>query len=122
MKTMLLAALVLSIAAPVINLPTAQAQSASPAPVQGISGLSKGLPVLSSDGARVGEVAHLYGRTAYGPNDTFFVLAPLQLLRRIYGREAFIENGQVKLRMTAAQFRARNQNPPDWVNGVPPRR
>lgn len=123
MKAALIGALSLALAGP------AFAQVAMPQPRppqaragQGISGLSDGMPVVSSDGVRVAEVAHLYRRTAYGPNDTFFTLAPMQLLRRIYGREAFVEGGQVKLRMTAAQFRARNQNPPDWINGAPPQR
>lgn len=127
MKAALIGALSLALAGPAfaqVAQPQPQPQprpSPAPAAAPGISGLSDGMPVVSSDGVRVAEVAHLYRRTAYGPNDTFFTLAPMQLLRRIYGREAFIEGGQVKLRMTAAQFRARNQNPPDWINGMPPR-
>lgn len=124
MKAALIGALSLALAGPALAQEAAPQSrpSQAPAAAQGISGLSNGMPVVSSDGVRVAQVAHLYRRTAYGPNDTFFTLAPMQLLRRIYGREAYIEGDQVKLRMTAAQFRARNQNPPDWINGVPPAR
>lgn len=125
MKAALIGVLSLAIVGPAFAQ-TAPAPSSAPAPAstadQGISGLSDGMPVVSSDGVQVAEVAHLYRRTSYGPNDTFFTLAPLQLLRRIYGREAYVEDGRVRLRMTAAQFRARSQNPPDWINGSPPQR
>ena len=132
MKSLIIGALVLTFAIPALaqSNPTPStsaasqtaAQSTAASAAQGISGLAEGMAVISSDGVRVAEIAHLYGRTAYGANDTFFTLAPLQLLRRIYGKEAFVEGGQVKLRMTAAQYRARSQNPPDWINGMPPRR
>lgn len=127
MKSLIIGALALAVAAPALaqtnpTRPAATAPTATPAPAQGISGLAQGMAVVSSDGVRVAEIAHLYGKTAYGPEETFFTLAPMQLLRRIYGKEAFVEGGQVKLRMTAAQYRARNQNPPDWINGMPPRR
>jgi hypothetical protein len=125
MKAALIGALSLAIAGPAFaQTATSQPSAPPPAPAagQGISGLSDGMPVVSSDGARVAEVRHLYRRTSYGPNETFFTLAPLQVLRRIYGREAFVQDGQVRLRMTAAQFRARDQNPPDWIDGNPPRR
>jgi hypothetical protein len=117
-------AVTLALAAPAEAFQDRPPASASVSPVrsEGVSGLAKGMPVISRDGVKVAEVAHLYGKSAYGPNETFFTLAPVQLLRRIYGREAYLEKGQVRLRMTAAQFRARSQNPPDWINGVPPRR
>lgn len=132
MKSLIMGALALAAAAPPAaaqsnptrsaTTPPATSLPAQPGAQQGISGLAQGMAVVSSDGVKVAEVAHLYGKIAYGPNETFFTLAPIQVLRRIYGREAFVEDGQVKLRMTAAQFRARNQNPPDWINGMPPRR
>lgn len=125
MKLNLAVAAALALTSPALAQQTARTPAApakAPAPAEGVSGLVKGMPVLSSDGVRVAEVAHLYGQTACGPNETFFVLAPLQLLRRIYGREAYVDKGQLRLRMTAAQFRARNQNPPDWINGMPPKR
>jgi hypothetical protein len=123
MKTDLVVAAILALASPALaQQAPAPAPSPAAAPSKGVSGLANGMPVVSSDGVRVAEVAHLYGRTAYGPNETFFTLAPLQLLRRIYGREAYVEKGQLRLRMTAAQFRARSQNPPDWINGMPPKR
>ncbi|KQY89685.1 hypothetical protein [Brevundimonas sp. Root1423] len=124
MKTALIVAATLAIAGPALAGQAAPAAAPAPATVgaQGVSGLADGMAVVSSDGVRVAEVRHLYRRTSYGPNDTFMTLAPLQVLRRIYGREAFVEDGQLRLRMTAAQFRARSQNPPDWINGNPPPR
>lgn len=125
MKTNLVVAAMLTLASPALAQQATRAPAAAPSPTaqsEGVSGLVDGMPAVTSDGVRVAEVAHLYRKTAYGPNDTFFVLAPLQLLRRIYGREAYVEKGQLRLRMTAKQFRARSQNPPDWINGMPPRR
>lgn len=125
MRTNLIVTAALALASPALAQQSTRAPASPPsaaAPANGVSGLVKGMPVVASDGVRVAEVAHLYGQTAYGPNETFFTLAPLQLLRRIYGREAYVEKGQLRLRMTAAQYRARNQNPPDWINGMPPKR
>ena len=112
MKTTLLAILALAVASP------AMAQDAAPTPpaaaeAQGIKGLRDGMAVVSSDGVTVAEIAHIYQRPDYGPNATFFTEDRYMNLRRIYGREAFVEGDTVRLRMTAAQFRARSQNPDD---------
>lgn len=114
MKTTLLAILALAAASPAV------AQDAAPTPpaaaaaeAQGVKGLRNGMAVISSDGVTVAEIAHTYQRPDYGPNATFFTEDRYMNLRRIYGREAFVEGDTVRLRMTAAQFRARMQNPPE---------
>jgi hypothetical protein len=74
--------------------------------------IAENMPVISSDGVRVAEVNHTStGGTRYGPNQTFFTADPYYRLRRIYGREASVRGGAVHLKMTATQYRARNQNP-----------
>lgn len=112
MKTTLFALLVLAAALP------AQAQQAAPAPAvtaqaEGVKGLRNGMAVISSDGAHVAEIAWASTRFDYGPSETFFTEDRLMNYRRIYGREAVVEGDKVRLRMTAAQFRARMQNPPE---------
>jgi len=113
MKT-LLAILALAAASPAV---AQQAAPTAPAPAtqeaQGIKGLRNGMAVVSSDGVTVAEIAHIYQRPDYGPDATFFTEDRYMNLRRIYGREAFVEGDRVRLRMTAAQFRARSQNPSD---------
>lgn len=90
---------------------------ATPAAAQSAPGAStilvkNDMPVLSSDGARVAVINHVPGgERAYGPDEMFFTADRYYKLRRIYGREATIAGGAVRLKMTAAQFRARNQNP-----------
>jgi len=72
------------------------------------------MPVISSDGVRVAETGHVpNGQRAYGADEMFFTADVYYNLRRIYGREATVRGGSVHLRMTAAQFRARLQNPGD---------
>lgn len=70
------------------------------------------MPVIASDGARVAETIHVNGaEESFGPDRTFFTTDQYYRLRRIYGREATVRGGSVHLKMTAAQYRARNQNP-----------
>lgn len=84
---------------------------ALPASAQSLT-ISNDMPVITSDGVRVAEVNHVAGGTrAFGPEETFFTADPTYKLRRIYGREAFVEGGAVRLRMNAAEYKARNQNP-----------
>lgn len=115
MKTTLLAILALAAASPAVAqdaAPTPPAASA-PAEAQGIKGLRNGMAVISSDGVTVAEIAQSSRQPDYGPNATFFTEDRYMNYRRIYGREAFVEGDTVRLRMTAAQFRARSQNPDD---------
>ncbi len=72
--------------------------------------LRNGMPVLSSDGVRVAETIHIYD-AAYVGDHSFFTTDTTYRLRRIYPREAEVRGGSVHLRMTAAQYRARSQNP-----------
>lgn len=113
MKTTLLAILALAAASPAVAQDAAPTPPAAAAEAQGIKGLRNGMAVISSDGVTVAEIAHTYQRPDYGPNATFFTEDRYMNLRRIYGREAFVEGDTVRLRMTAAQFRARSQNPDD---------
>ncbi len=70
------------------------------------------MPVITSDGVQVAEVNHVTGgEKAFAPDETFFTADPFYRLRRIYGREASVTGGAVHLKMTAAQYKARNQNP-----------
>jgi len=104
------ALLCLALASPAV---AQQRPSAPAAPaVSDTITLTRGMPVRTSDGVVVAETAHIYGDGVYSGDKSFFTLAPLQLLRRILPREAYVEGGEVRLRMTAAQFRARSQNPP----------
>lgn len=86
---------------------------ANPASAQA-AGLALGnkMPVITSDGVQVAEVMHVPdGGRSFGPDETFFTADSTYMLRRIYGREASLSGGEVRLKMTAAQFRARRQNP-----------
>lgn len=117
MKTTLFAVLALAAASPAL------AQQAVPSPetaapavaaeAEGVKGLRNGMAVISSDGAHVAEIAWASTKFDYGPNETFFTEDRYMNYRRIYGREAVVEGDKVRLRMTAAQFRARSQNPDD---------
>ena len=90
----------------------AAAQSAPAASSEGGIVVAEDMPVLSSDGVRVAVVKHTTtGGTSYAPDKTFFTADRYYRLRRIYGREASVSGGAVHLKMTAAQYLARNQNP-----------
>lgn len=92
--------------------PTEDAQPAPEPPAEGTIVVAEDMPVITSDGARVAVVKHTTtGGTTYAPDKTFFTADPYYRLRRIYGREAAVRGGAVHLKMTAAQYRARNQNP-----------
>lgn len=92
--------------------PAEDAQAASETPAAGSIVVAEDMPVITSDGARVAVVKHTTtGGTTYAPDKTFFTADPYYRLRRIYGREADVRGGAVHLKMTAAQYRARNQNP-----------
>ncbi|RZJ45786.1 MAG: hypothetical protein EON87_06650 [Brevundimonas sp.] len=70
------------------------------------------MPVISSDGVEVARAAHITGgEKTFEPDEMFFTADRYYNLRRMYGREAYVAGGAVHLRMTAAQFRARHQNP-----------
>lgn len=70
------------------------------------------MPVISSDGVEVAKAAHITGgEKTFGPDEMFFTADRYYNLRRMYGREAYVAGGAVHVRMTAAQFRARHQNP-----------
>lgn len=108
------------VAAAAVTLSAAPAFSASsasePAPALPSQGavlvLRNKMPVVSSDGVRVAEINHVTGsEQAFGPDKMFFTADRYYNLRRIYGREATVKGGIVHLKMTAAQFTARNQNP-----------
>jgi hypothetical protein len=100
--------------APKSEAPAEEAQSAPETPVEGTIVVAEDMPVISSDGARVAVVKHTTtGGTNYAPDKTFFTADPYYRLRRIYGREATVRGGAVHLEMTAAQYRARGQNPED---------
>lgn len=74
--------------------------------------LRNDMPVISSDGVEVAQVNHVTGgERAFGSDETFFTADRYYNLRRIYGREAQVAGGAVRLKMTAAEFRARSQNP-----------
>jgi hypothetical protein len=95
------------VAAPAGDAPTDGAAAAGGAIV-----VAEDMPVISSDGARVAVVKHTTtGGTTYALDKTFFTADPYYRLRRIYGWEATVRGGAVHLMMTAAQYRARNQNP-----------
>lgn len=91
----------------------ASAQAAAPAPAQSGGVLVRnGMPVVSSDGVVVGDVMHVPGeQKVFGDDETFFTADNTYRLRRIYGREVTVSGGTVRLKMTAAQYRARGQNP-----------
>ena len=92
--------------------PTEETQPTSQTPVEGTIVVAEDMPVITSDGARVAVVKHTTtGGTNYAPDKTFFTADPYYRLRRIYGREATVRGGAVHLKMTAAQYRARGQNP-----------
>ncbi|RZJ18427.1 MAG: hypothetical protein EON91_05355 [Brevundimonas sp.] len=114
MKT-LLAILALAAASPAVaqQAATTEAAPAAATQAEGVKGLVNGMAVISSDGGRVAEIAWASKPTDYGPNQTFFTEDRYMNYRRIYGREAFVEGDTVRLRMTAAQYRARSQNPDD---------
>ncbi len=85
---------------------------ANDAPLDATIVVRNDMPVVSSDGARVAVVNHVPGNErAYGPDEMFFTADRFYKLRRIYAREVSVAAGTVRLKMTAAQFRARNQNP-----------
>ncbi|WP_292095291.1 hypothetical protein [Brevundimonas sp.] len=101
----------------------AAATTAAPAPAEAsaASGASitvrNKMAVMSSDGVRVAEVMHVpNNERVYGPGEMFFTADTYYNLRRIYGREATVSGDAVHLKMTAAQFRARLQNPDDVRN------
>jgi|GEM_PF-1537887 len=105
-------------ARPATSAPTAAATQAAPAEAPASSGASIALrnkmPVITSDGVRVAETIHVDGgEETYAPNQSFFTTDQYYRLRRIYGREATVRGGSVHLKMTAAQYRARGQNPED---------
>ena len=90
--------------------PTAPASPAEQS--EGSIVVAEDMPVISSDGVRVAVVKHTTtGGVIYAPDKTFFTADPYYRLRRIYGREATVSGGAVRLKMTAVQYRARNQNP-----------
>lgn len=94
--------------------PPEVSQSAPQTPAKDAIVVAEDMPVITSDGARVAVVKHTTtGGTSYAPDKTFFTADPYYRLRRIYGREATVRGGAVHLKMTAAQYRARNQNPED---------
>ncbi|MFJ6025350.1 hypothetical protein ACIQC9_12240 [Brevundimonas sp. NPDC092305] len=118
MKVLVLAALAL-LATPALaqQAPRPAAPAAADTP-GGIRGLRTGMAVISSDGVTVAKTAHIYNRPDYGAEDSFFTSdVGVFMERRIRGREAYVEGDTVRLRMTAAQFRARQQNPPGEDNG-----
>lgn len=128
MKISLITSATLALAAPSLALlatpafaqqaPAPQATADGP---NGISGLRDDMAVISSDGVKVATTAHISNEPDYGPEDSFFTSdVGVFMERRIRGREAYVEGDTVRLRMTAAQFRARGQNPPDDPKGHPP--
>lgn len=99
-------------AAPQAPAPGAAAPVAASASAGGALVVSNKMPVISSDGVRVAETMHVPGDTrAYGPDEMFFTADTTYRLRRIYAREVTVRGNSVHLKMTAAQYRARNQNP-----------
>jgi len=97
---------------PKSETPAEEGQSVPETPAEGTIVVAEDMPVITSDGARVAVVKHTTtGGTSYAPDKTFFTADPYYRLRRIYGREATVRGGAVHLKMTAAQYRARNQNP-----------
>lgn len=97
---------------PKSEAPAEEGQSVPETPAEGTIVVAEDMPVVTSDGARVAVVKHTTtGGTSYAPDKTFFTADPYYRLRRIYGREATVRGGAVHLKMTAAQYRARNQNP-----------
>ncbi len=94
------------------ELPGGDTQPVTQTPSEGTIVVAEDMPVITSDGVRVAVVKHTTtGGTSYAPDKTFFTADPYYRLRRIYGREASVSGGTVHLKMTAAQYRARNQNP-----------
>lgn len=74
--------------------------------------LRNGMVVVSSDGVVVGDVMHVNGEVqAFQADETFFTADSTYRLRRIYAREAQVRGDRVVLTLTAAQYRARGQNP-----------
>lgn len=92
--------------------PAQPAVKAPPAPA--VLRLRTGMKVYASDGVLVAETAHIPSPIGfYEPNASFFTVQERPFMeRRIYAREAWLDGDVVRLRMTAAQFRARGQNPP----------
>ena len=88
-------------------------QPAAPAASSGGMTLVDHMDVITSDGTRVAETLHVInGRHTYGAEQSFFTADRYYALRRFYPDEATVRGNAVHLRMTAAQFRARSQNPP----------
>lgn len=114
MRLAILAALLATAPALAQEAPARSAATVEAPPVSQSISLSDDMQVYSSDGVLVAKT-YLFRDEAYSGNDSFFVEAPHFLLRRIYPREAYVDGSVVRLRMTAAQFGARQQNPPDGV-------
>lgn len=105
-------AAVLALAGPAAAVGPAAAQASSAAPAVGPVTIRNDMPVISSDGVEVAKAAHITGgEKTFGPDEMFFTADRYYSLRRMYGREVYVAGGAVRLRMTAAQFRARHQNP-----------
>jgi len=96
------------------SAPASQAeQPAASAAASGGMTLVDHMDVITSDGTRVAETLHVInGRHTYGADQSFFTADRYYALRRFYPDEATVRGNAVHLRMTAAQFRARLQNPP----------
>ncbi|WP_137862304.1 MULTISPECIES: hypothetical protein [unclassified Sphingomonas] len=76
--------------------------------------LRNGMIVYSSDGIAVAKTVHIRATEQYAPDASFFTdELKLFMERRIYAREAWVDGDVVRLRITAKQFFARSQNPPE---------
>lgn len=103
-------------AAPAPRPAAAPAGSSAPPEAPAVSGASitvrNNMAVISSDGVRVAETMHVPdNERTYAPDEMFFTADTTYRLRRIYAREVTVQGNTVRLKMSAAQYRARNQNP-----------
>lgn len=98
-------------ASPAQAAPRAQAPTAPPAS-GGVLTLRNQMPVVSSDGVRVAETIHVTdGEYTFRADQSFFTTDTTYRLRRLYPHEVEVRGNTVHLKMTAAQYRARSQNP-----------
>lgn len=98
-------------ASPAQAAPRAQAPTAPPAS-GGVLTVRDHMPVVSSDGVRVAETMHIInGEHSYPADLSFFTADSTYMLRRLYPHEVEVRGNTVHLKMTAAQYRARSQNP-----------
>jgi len=88
----------------------ATAVAEAPAATGDLLVLRDKMPVISSDGVRVAETIHILS-AGYAADHSFFTTDTTYRLRRLYPHEVIVRGDTVHLKMTAAQYRARTQNP-----------